>query len=532
MNQTVSLRVLMVTPEIACPTDNMVEGSPSIYARSSSLADICGSLISSLLEKNVDVHVVTPHYRRVFNRRECCVYSGDRMPGTWSERINLAQDRLFYYMKDIYPDNNHDLVKMSIAFQREVIHRFIPMVQPDVIHCFDAATGLIPGIARANDIPCLFSIRNLYNIKTTLSCIENMGIDCLPFWQTLYYEWMPTDFSQTCDTNPVDFLASGVFAADYVDTTDENFLKKLIQNRNGGACEAWQRELIQKFYAGFATGIENVPDPSFNPLTDPALFSPFGSRDHYRKKPYNKLFLQESFNLRMDSAAPMVISFADCDVVHPENSILLRVLMRILQRFENERLQFVFLGNHKFRHSVQKILHDHQLSDRVAIRPCDRRLVRIALGGADFMLDTGFMRTCESASVIGMRYGVLPITFASIDADQPVIPLNPNQNTGNGFLFNPFHEDGIVQSMQDAVFFYLMPQSTKSEQIQRIMDQSASDFSKTLQAYRRIYELLLKKSSENRRSGSISLSQVRRTKSTGRRQKEGGGDARPFSVSQ
>lgn len=110
-------------------------------------------------------------------------------------------------------------MRVSLAFQREVINTIVPRVQPNLIHCNDWMTGLIPAMARRIGIPCLFTIHNVYNVKTVLSSIEDRGIDLALFWQNLFFERQPENYEKTRNSNPVDFLVSGIFAAHFVNTT-------------------------------------------------------------------------------------------------------------------------------------------------------------------------------------------------------------------------------------------------------------------------------------------------------------------------
>ena len=68
-------------------------------------------------------------------------------------------------------------IKIALAFQREIINNILPHVRPDLIHCNDWMTGLIPAAARQMGIPCLFTIHNIHTVETLLDYIEDRGID-------------------------------------------------------------------------------------------------------------------------------------------------------------------------------------------------------------------------------------------------------------------------------------------------------------------------------------------------------------------
>ncbi|MFO7685186.1 MAG: glycogen/starch synthase [Desulfobacterales bacterium] len=117
---------------------------------------------------------------------------------------------------------------MALVFQREVINNIIPRVAPDLIHCHDWMTGLIPAMARRTGIPCLFTVHNIHSMKTTLNVIEERGIDVASFWDGLYYERMPQGYEEGRYGNPIELLTRGVFK-EYID-----LYEKMLQDSRSG----------------------------------------------------------------------------------------------------------------------------------------------------------------------------------------------------------------------------------------------------------------------------------------------------------
>jgi starch synthase len=148
------------------------------------------------------------------------------------DRVHLAEDRAFFYLNRVYSAYGGENTKLSLAFQREVINNIVPRVQPDLIHCNDWMTGLIPAMARQMGIPCLFTIHNIHTVKATLAHIEDRGIDAAYFWQHLFYESFSATYEEAWDRNPVDFLASGVFGAHFVNTVSPRFLEEIVEGRH------------------------------------------------------------------------------------------------------------------------------------------------------------------------------------------------------------------------------------------------------------------------------------------------------------
>ncbi|MGD9245856.1 MAG: glycogen/starch synthase, partial [Desulfobacterales bacterium] len=144
-------RILIVTPEVTYLPDGMGDIANSLCAKAGGLADVSAALISALFDQGGDVHVALPDYRTIFNgnfgsflKKELKTMKS-RMP---EERIHLAQDRIFFYLDNVYSSYEVENTKMALIFQREVINNIVPKVIPDLIHCNDWMTGLIPAMAR------------------------------------------------------------------------------------------------------------------------------------------------------------------------------------------------------------------------------------------------------------------------------------------------------------------------------------------------------------------------------------------------
>jgi starch synthase len=241
-------RILFITPEVKFIPN--FPASPSQYgvASDATFTDDLAGLIVDFQDLGVDVHVVQPDYRRIFTdiRRKKACRSPQKMP---AERVHLARDRVFFYCN--CPDSNDqwENTRISLAFQREIINHVIPLVQPDLIHCHDWMTGLIPAMAKRIDLPCLFTVQNPGSVRIPLIDIEDMGIDCAAFWQSLYFERFPFNYEETRQTNPADFLLSGVFAAGLVDIAGTLLLTEI-----GKGQLAYRRLLSSMLNAKLASG--------------------------------------------------------------------------------------------------------------------------------------------------------------------------------------------------------------------------------------------------------------------------------------
>ena len=239
-------RILFVTPENIFFPARCEKNTPS---QSNGFAEFLADLIGELVEGGADAHITQPDYRSVFadiidiNH----MMANRKIPET---HVHLAKDRAFFYTNCPESNCHWENIKISLAFQREVINRILPLVQPGLIHCHGWMTGLLPAMARRLEIPCIFSFQNLETCKMPLSEIEDRGIDAAAFWDHLFYHRFPATYEETRDTNPVDFLLSGIFAADYTIVAGPTLLVKIGESLSRFPAAPLGRLLSEKLAVG------------------------------------------------------------------------------------------------------------------------------------------------------------------------------------------------------------------------------------------------------------------------------------------
>ena len=228
-NQAIQPSILFVIPEAGFVPDRSGKSSDYLYCKAGGFTGFLCNLAGDLYGRNADVHIVQPNYRSVFSAilPDNSRVKGCRMP---KSRVHLTEDRAFFYAGK--PESNpvRENIRISLAFQREVVHQILPLVQPDLIHCHDWMCGLIPAIARKFKIPCIFSLQRCETAKCALSTVEDIGIDAALFWQHLFFDRFPVNYEETRETNAIDFLLSGIFAAHHVSIASPAALAKIAES--------------------------------------------------------------------------------------------------------------------------------------------------------------------------------------------------------------------------------------------------------------------------------------------------------------
>ncbi len=250
-------RILFVSSEVVFIPEGNGGGLNYVCPRIGGYSDLLANLISDLSDLGADIYVTQPDYRKIFAnlyQSESLAVS-KKIPG---DRVCLTRDRVFFYANRLHENIQEENAKISLAFQREVIHHVIVEVQPDLLHCHDWMTGLIPAIAKMYRIPCLFTFQNPNTAKTFLTQVEDIGIDAAQFWQHLFYDRYPFSYEETRGTNSVDLLLSGIFSANFVTASSSAFLSNMTRVQDGFAKLRLWELMVTKMSAGCAAISSNI----------------------------------------------------------------------------------------------------------------------------------------------------------------------------------------------------------------------------------------------------------------------------------
>lgn len=488
-------RILIVTPEITYLPSGMGNMADRLHAKAGGLADVSASLVSALFDLHADVHVALPHYRRMFHIESAQLVSEElemyrsHLPDS---RIHLAEDRCFYYRQSVYSGENEN-PKLALAFQREVINNIIPSVQPDLIHCNDWMTGLIPAAARRLGIPCLFTVHNIHTHCLTLAQIEDAGIDAAEFWNNLYFKRMPYNYEESRATNEIDLQASGIFASHFINTVSPTFLEEVVNGWFDFIPDSIRQELRNKYYAGCASGILNAPDPDDSPERDPNIEVKYNADTHWEGKRQNKVLFQRKVGLEENPDAPIFFWPSRLDPAQKGPQLLTHILYRFLSKYAKEKAQIAVVANGAYQQPFRDILRFHDLYGRLAVCDFNQNLSQEGYAASDFTLVPSLFEPCGLPQMVGQIYGSLPVVHDTGGLHDTVEPLNVEANTGNGFSFKIYDSQGLFWAMDQAMQFWRLPQEVRRAQVFRVMREAGARFNHETcaKAYIDIYEKML-----------------------------------------
>ena len=504
-------KILVVTPEITYLPQRILSTSSSAsqysdltnheatyVSKAGGLADVSASLVSALYNMGADVHVALPFYRRLYHidPNKLDHYEKRRQELTSNipeERLHFAQDYIFNYRERVYSGDYQRSLRISLAFQRVVINHTIPELQPDLIHCNDWMTGLIPAFARRMHIPSLFTVHNIHTQKCTMERMEDAGIDAAFFWKNLYFERTPWSYEESRSMNQVDLLTSGIFSAHFINTVSPTFLKEIVDGRHSFVPDYIRNEIANKYYAGVASGILNAPDPEDLSESDPALVANYGPQDFVAAKRRNKVAFQQRVGLNVDPDAPLFLWPSRLDPIQKGPQLLSDILYDTIHRYWEQGMQIAFVADGPYQHVFRSIADHHQFHNLVAVLDFDKELSKLGYAASDFMLMPSRYEPCGLPQMIAPIYGSLPVAHDTGGIHDTVQDLDVENHTGDGFLFKFFDDEGLRWAIDQAMAFYMRPAEVREREIRRIMVEARRNFNHqhTAQEYIALYESML-----------------------------------------
>ena len=367
------------------------------------------------------------------------------------------------------------------------------MVHPDLIHCNDWMTGLIPAAARRLGISSLMTLHNIHTEKVSMAEIEDRGIDAAEFWEHLYFERTPYSYEESRVHNGTDLLASGIFAADHVNTVSQTFLHEMLDGKHDFVPDAIRSELCNKNHAGCASGILNAPDVSYDPAADPALDFRYDHTNVLKGKASNKKRLQESIGLNVNPHAPILFWPSRLDPMQKGCQLFADILYQIVADYSDVDLQIAIIANGSFKQHFENIVNVHGLYGRVSVVDFNEDLSRLGYAGSDFTIMPSRFEPCGLPQMVSPKYGTLSVAHDTGGIHDTVEHLHHNGNLGNGFRFEYYSSEGLRWGIDEALRFFKWEDSDKERVLSRIMRESAERFSHdtTASAYIQRYEQML-----------------------------------------
>lgn len=458
-------KVLVVSQELGATRFFSRPGLPVPVAKAGGMADVCALLVDGLTDAGWEVHLALPFYEKILPDH-----------ARFLEGLHLCAAPAFAARNSVYEGDARAQAEASLAFQRDVIRHVMPVVRPDVIHCHDWMTGLIPAAAKGLGIPSIFTVHSMHDHNMTLHDAEDHGVDVKNFWNHLFYEHFPSSFDSIRNWNVFSPLASGIHAAEHVTVVSPGFLGE-IERGDHPVPDMARAAIRKKVTEQKAHGILNALPDSYRPNHDPHLMEFYDWRRHEDSKKNHKMLIQGKTGLEVNPDAPLMFWPSRLDPAQKGCHLLVEIFGTLMENYAPLGLQMIFVADGPAQEDFRRLRDLHGLSARVGISGFNEGLSHLGYAASDFTLMPSCYEPCGLSQLASLRYGCLPVVHATGGLRDTIQPLDVPGGCGNGFLFEDFESKAFRASIDDALEFFQRPRDEKRGVIARVMRDSDHAFS-------------------------------------------------------
>lgn len=440
------------------------------------LGDVAYSLPKALQTENVDIRVILPKYSKIPNEflknmkhlgeKKIWVAHHNEYVGIEEIKINdviyyLVDNERYFKRDNIYgefDDCERFLFLCKAIVETMDITNFIP----DIIHCNDWQTALIPIYLKERKMYDIKTVFTIHNLRFQGFFKNNVIEDLLEIDRDKYFQEDGLKYYSL-----ISFLKGGVVYSDYITTVSKSYAEEIKTEELGEGIHG----LFEK-YAYKLTGIVNGIDKAAYPLSK-------------KSRTVLKTELQKKLGLVVDKDIPIVAIISRLDRQKGIDFIAEK-----FDKMMKQGIQFVLLGSGEKDYEAFFHRKEMQYKGRVcSYIGFNQDLSLDIYAGADIFLMPSVYEPCGLSQMIAMRYGCIPIVRETGGLKDTVKPYNEYTGEGDGFGFKQANGTDMLNILKYALHLYNKPNVWK--EIIKNAKKRDNSWSKSAKKYKEIYQNLL-----------------------------------------
>ncbi|MCP1191011.1 glycogen synthase GlgA [Priestia flexa] len=425
------------------------------FIKTGGLADVAGALPKELKQLGTNVSVIMPKYSLIpeqyseqmtlekviyvqvgWRRQYCGIYTLE-MNGTQYIFI----DNEYYFKRDSLYGHYDDAERFAF-FSKAVLEAIPTLVnEPDIIHCHDWHTAMIPFLLRAQ--------YNMYDHIETVFTIHNLQFQGVFPKQNLYELLNLNDYHFTSNQlefyGNLNFMKGGLVSADKITTVSPTYRNEIQMPYYGEKLDGLLRQRDQDLI-GIVNGID---DQAYNPEVDELIAFNYSAQDLAGKNK-NKEDLQAYLGLDVKNNVPLVSM-----VTRLTKQKGLDLVKHVFHEITRLGAQVVILGTGEEEfESFFKDMESQYPNQVKAIIGFNEALAHKVYAGSDLFLMPSKFEPCGLGQLIALRYGAIPIVRETGGLNDTVLSYNESTHEGNGFTFANYNAHDMLYTIERAISFY------------------------------------------------------------------------------
>ncbi|MFD3156995.1 glycogen synthase GlgA [Haloimpatiens sp. FM7330] len=450
------------------------------------LGDVAYALPKALRKMGVDVRVIIPKYSDISSNFKTKMKHIDsfNVKVAWRNQYCGLEyleysgipyyfvDNEYYFKRDgIYGfyDDGERFAYFCDAVIESIKH--MGDFKPDVIHCNDWHTGMIPVFMKDNSIKTVFTIHNLKYQgvfgKEILGDILGLSDEYFSENKLKYYDG-------------ISFMKGGINYADLVTTVSNSYAKEIKTPYYGEGLHG----LLENRGAKFLGVVNGIDYDVFNPKDDKEIYFNYNI-NHLDNKLRNKIELQRELKLPVNRDIPMIGIVSR--LVKQKG---LDLIAEVIEELLGMDIQIVVLGTGEMHYEdliqYYSYIYPSKISSNIYF---SNEMAKKIYASCDMFLMPSLFEPCGIGQLIAQRYGTLPIVRETGGLKETVLPFNKYTRKGTGFSFKNYNSRELIKTIKNAVSVYKDKKLWK-EIMQQVMEKDNS-WQNSAKTYKEIYKNLI-----------------------------------------
>ena len=428
------------------------------FSKTGGLADVIGALPGALAALGHKVTVYLPRYKETAlshpevvvrsitipfddRFRFCSVVSGGTRAGVQFYFVEYPpyfdRDGLYGTSAGDYPDN----AERYALFCRAVLEASKILGVPDVFHCHDWQSALIPVLLRSQygDDPAFADTATVFTIHN----VGYQGVfapDTLPL---LDLSWDLFTISKMEFFGQVNFLKGALAYADFVTTVSRKYSHEIQTAEFGFGLDGVLRDRSTT-----VTGILNGVDyDEWSPEKDRFIAAQYSAQD-----------LSGKLQCKRDLLASFGVN--DADEKLPVIGIISRfaaqkgfdLISQIMERLAREEMIVTVLGSGDKHYEEMFLNLNKRFPKKIIVKVAyDNAIAHKIEAGSDMFLMPSRYEPCGLNQIYSLKYGTVPIVRATGGLDDTIDPWDARTGKGTGFKFTEYNGELLLTTIKEAL---------------------------------------------------------------------------------
>lgn len=482
------------------------------FIKTGGLADVVGSLPKYFNKEEYDVRVIMPKYLCIKEslRSQMKYVTHFYTDFYWRTQyvgvLEMEYEGVHFYFVDSefyfggpwpYGNMYEDIEKF--CFFSKAVLSILPLIgfKPDIIHCHDWQTGLIPVYLHDSfqSDPFFWGIKTIFTIHN-LKFQGTWSVDTIKGFSGLSDYYFTSDKLEAYGNG--NMLKGGLVYADRITTVSRSYASEIRMPFYGEGLDGLLRARSKQL-SGIVNGIDyNV----YNPKTDKDIAVNYSVEDVIKAKAANKTALQKELGLEENPDAFMLGI-----VSRLTDQKGLDLVECVLDQICAEDVQLVVLGTGEGKYQDMFTYYSRKYPERVSANIFySEALSHRIYASCDAFLMPSLFEPCGLSQLMSLRYGTLPIVRETGGLRDTVTPYNEVDGTGTGFSFTNYNAHEMLAIIRYAKKTYFNDRRAWNEMVLRAMKQDFS-WDASAREYEKLYDGLIEE--EARRKEAIRLQQAR-----------------------